>query len=203
MSAVASIPQLLVQLPTEDADQVLLPFRVVEIAGTRWVAAPGDEPVGVEPGTNLTVYYTLDGEFVKQPATIVGANEAYPEAYDLELHGDPVSAEQRGSFRVSCVGCDIVATMGSEEGCTVVDVSATGFGVYAQPGLRIGDIVDVALHCDGECHTGQGAVQSVRKLADGARYGVTVVSGTDRSALLKALPRINASVQRQQLRRLA
>ncbi|MBX2802710.1 MAG: PilZ domain-containing protein [Myxococcales bacterium] len=204
-----SVSDVFLQPPTDDPNTPLLPTRVVSQEEAIWTVATTEPETTLEVGANATAYYTIDKEFVKQPCTVQSVETTEGEEGEtittliMELHGDPVSAEKRQSFRVSCAGCAITASLGEESGCMVVDVSATGFGLYAHQELRIGDIVHAQLHYQGETHDGQVAVQSIRKMPGHKRYGMTVVDGSTRSALIRALPKVNAAIQREQLRRLA
>lgn len=190
--------------PTDDPDQVLWLVTLDAVDGDEVSGTFTEDAHRLEPEATVNVYYSVKGEFMKQPSEVIPtADDAGPDAVRLRLRGEPVSANNRQAFRVSCVGCDITVTLGQEANCDVVDLSATGFGTYATQSLRIGDIVDAELHYQGQVYRGQVAVQSVRRMVDKVRYGVCVVDSPSGHSLVKALPQVNAAVQREQLRRLA
>ncbi len=194
--------ELFLHLPDDEPGAPLHPTRVVDVKDATISCAALAPIDGLTEGGTLTVYFHLDGEFMKQPAAVRGTSVEDLFVADLELLGEPVSAEQRQTFRVSCVGCDIQATVGDERFCKVVDISATGFAVYADQDLRIGDIVPIVVHYDGKNHAGRASVQSVRRIASRVmRYGLSAVGGTGDKGLAGALPRVNAAVQRERMRR--
>ena len=197
--------EIFLQLPDEDGRRVLHPTRVTEHTDAGLVLVTGAVEEGLEEGATRTAYFKVDGRFVKQPATLRSvAHEVELDGFFLtvELLGEPVDAEARQAFRVSCVGCAITATLGHETDCMVIDTSATGFGVYATQLLGFGDLVDVELHHGGETVRGRCSVQSIRRVGgDTVRYGMVAVDGDGDRGLVKALPRVNAKLQREQMRR--
>lgn len=186
--------------PTDDPDAVLRPVTFDHADGAMVHGVMGED-THLDEGAQLTAYFNHRGEFFKQPAVVQTVTD--DGGVIMEFLGDPVSANQRQSFRVSCIGCDITATLGDEVGCQVVDISATGFGLYARQSLRIGDILDTVVSYAGQEHHGQVAIQSIRRLPGCVRYGVCAVDCPAGRALVKALPKVNLAVQREQMRRLA
>jgi hypothetical protein len=137
-------------------------------------------------------------KFYQQAARVVRRESAPPTVFELKLQGQPVSAESRQCYRVSCLGAGIKATVADEKDCEVVDVSATGLAFYATSTYEIGRQVRITFFYNGDEHAGQGTVQSMRRVsAKLIRYGVhcgDTKSKTD--TLARSLSSINQSIQR-------
>ena len=124
-------------------------------------------------------------------------------SFELVPVGDAISAEDREAYRVPCFAADITSNFGNEKSCTVLDVRASGFSVYAtkiyskgarlEAGLRYGEI-DVS---------GPIEIQTVRRIQAGVmRYGVHCIDAPG-STPKAALGRINLEIQREQARRMS
>ena len=207
IAATAPDAKMYIQLPEETTSRVLHACTVDDVDGAtrRLVAA---EPIpGLMPDETALVFFEQRREFMQQTATVraVETGSEGEFAVELELVGKPASAEQRQSYRVSCVVTDIEATFDGEPGCNVVDVSATGFGLYSTRSCQIGQTVDARVHYAGETHAGRVTVQSAWRISPSTiRYGVRTLESEDREQTLhKSLNRINLAIQREQMRRLA
>ena len=100
-----------------------------------------DQELHPEPGLEVLIYSHIEGKFMKQAARIDAVLASVKRDIRFELTGEPVSAESRDCYRVSTVLTDLTAKLGTEEGCPLLDVSATGFGVAATGRYHIREVV--------------------------------------------------------------
>jgi hypothetical protein len=157
----------------------------------------------IEEAVEGFLHFDRQLEFMQQSAVIARTGSDDPLRFSVELRGQPVSAQSLQSYRVSCLGTQITATFGHETGCEVLDVSATGFAVYARGQYSIGQCLPAALHYAGQSCAGDVAVQSVRRMSpQKIRYGVYCVDDARQHTLAKSLASINLAIQREQLRRM-
>jgi PilZ domain len=165
-----------------------------------------EEPcAAIEENVDGFLHFEQKQKFFQQAARVVRKESAEPTVFELKLQGQPVSAESRQCYRVSCLGAGIKATVADEKDCEVVDVSATGLAFYATGTFEIGRQVRITFFYNGDEYVGQGTIQSMRRVsARLIRYGLhcgDTKSKTD--TLARSLASINQSIQRDQLRRLA
>lgn len=165
-----------------------------------------DEPcAAVEVNLDGFLHFEQKQKFFQQAVRVVSKESDEPSVFALKLQGQPVSAESRQCYRVSCLGAGIKATVADEKDCEIVDVSATGLAFYAMSAYEIGRQVRITFFYNGEEYMGQCTIQSMRRVsAKLTRYGVhcgDTKSKTD--TLARSLASINQSIQRDQLRRLA
>jgi hypothetical protein len=194
-----------VQLQHEPDHRILYPGRIVSTSGALCTARIEEQDLPLDPGSEVTVYYRNRYRFVRQSARIdaitrVGSSPTV----GLELLGKPVAAESRECFRVSTVASGVTARVGREEGCSVLDISATGFAVLATTQHPVGAVVPVTLRHEGARFTGHACVESVFPSGTEFRYGMRAVEDEQSGGNLpKGQVHIAMAVQRLQLRRLA
>ena len=196
---------LFVQLPLASSERVLNPGRCLEFSADDSVKGAFDDPsLPIEDGAELIVYFTRNQEFHKQPGKVVTASHEGEELIlELELLGEPVSADSREHFRVSAYRENVVASLPDEPACDVVDVSASGLAIYSGVERTPGKIVAVTIDCEGDKATGRAAVQSVLCLGEGRyRYGFHCVEAPS-SPLRKMLLRTSMTLQRRMLTRMS
>ncbi len=195
-----------VQIPDESKRRILHAALVEEVVESSYTARLKEDDVPLESGQNVSIFYELRGEFVRQPAcTSALSHTESGISFVFQFTDKPVSAESRKCYRVSTVMAEVSATFGDEENCAVLDVSPTGFAVTAAKQHKVGAIVDAIVRFGDEKFSGQGRIESVRELSAGRiRYGLHCVDDklTD-DTLCKGLQQISAIVQRQHLRRLS
>ena len=191
------------QLPSHGSSRVLYPGRILAVSPDLYSGVFQVHDHEIEEGMDLHVCYELRRGFTQQSVRLQSARVDNDRLrVELEIIGDPISADGRQCFRVCAIGADLTCTFGTERDCEVVDVSATGFSVYAESSHEIGGRIDVVIHHDGEDFPGSVVIQSIReKPRTEIRYGVHCAP--EALVLERALPRINLAVQRQQLRRLS
>lgn len=157
-------------------------------------------------GMEIFVYHEIQQEFMKQAATVeeIIPTEFLPSIC-FRTTSEPVSAENRQCYRVSTVMSEMYAKFGSEDRCSLLDVSATGFAVSACQGYNIGEIVETTLYFEDQKFDGTSSIQSVFELApDRFRYGMLCCNDKNEGEnLQKGLEQICFAVQRQQLKRLS
>lgn len=157
----------------------------------------------VEPDQDIVIYYSLKRKFMQQSAKIVEVIDGEDDlVFRLQPKGDPVSAEGREHYRVSCASADIHARLEDEEDCTLVDISATGFAVIAQREHSLGANAAAAVHFRGETFEGTICIQSVRDLGRGRiRYGMRYLDDASAAGTLKTgLQKVSIAVERDLLK---
>ena len=187
--------QVFVQIPDETGKRVLHPVRHQGTEGDR-LSLELECPLELSPEQPLFLYYELRRKFMQQPACVVECPSA--SVVIVETTADAILAESRESYRCPTLVEDIVARVGAETGCKVLDVSQTGLAVMCNTTYAPGSQLDVSLRFEGETTEGRVVVQSIQVPPGGCtRYGLRVTEGP----LLRALPTIAMGVQRNQLRR--
>ncbi len=195
------------RFPNESKNRILHPTTVTETGGSDNLTVLPDNPeLTLEVGQELLIYFEQRRQFMQQPAQVEALleGETGPVA-TLKTVGEAVSAESRQCYRVSTVLSDLTATFDGVEGCSLRDVSVTGFAVISANRYKNGQVLDAELRFEGKRYTGKASVQSVTQLPEGlVRYGVNCVKASaSPTSLIKGVQQISMSVQRQQLNRLA
>ena len=195
------------RIPNEQGakKQILHAGVVLSVEEETCVVRLDDSCPAIEENLDGFLHFEHKQKFFQQAARVARKESDEPCVFALKLQGQPVSAESRQCYRVSCLGAGIKATVGEEKDCEVVDVSATGLAFYTTGTFEIGRQVRVTFFYGGEEYAGQATIQSMRRVsARLIRYGVhcgDTKSKTD--TLARSLASINQSIQRDQLRRLA
>jgi len=202
----ASETKIFLNLPSESTKTILHPATVKE-PGEHGHTAELEEPdVTLEAGQDIFVYYELKRKFVKQAARIDAVMQTDPTlVVGFEVTGEIVSAENREWYRVSTGLANLTMDFGDENGCPLLDVSSVGFAVKATERYEIGQLVPATLRHEGRPYSGKARIQSIREMG-GDRYRHGVHSIEDKASggdLRKGQQLISASVEREQLRRLA
>ena len=161
----------------------------------------------LEEGAEVIAYYEVNRRFMQQPVRVLSVvrTEEGGLSMELETTGDPVSAESRECYRVSCYASGIKAQLGEDpELCEVLDMSATGFAVFSTAKYEVGQTLQATLYHDGESIPGTIVVQSAREYGKNLRYGLRAIDDKRKNATLKsALGRVSLAVQRAQAARLS
>lgn len=192
----------------EGASAERLAGRVVEIFDGELVVRllPRASRAGcaLAQGYALWMYFAAGSAFTRQPVDVRCVIHE-PESVRVRVApaGPPVPAEARQCYRVSAVAANLKAILGGAEACSVLDVSATGFSVYARSALEPGTPVRAVLVHEEERIPGLVVVQNLRRTRGGRlRCGVRCDDDVHTNgSLVRALPRINAELQRRQLAR--
>ena len=161
----------------------------------------------LEEGSEVITYYEINRRFMQQPARVLSLVQTEEGGLSMELEttGDPISAENRECYRVSCYATGIKAQLGDDlEMCEVLDMSATGFAVFSTAQYQVGQTMQATLYHDGDSILGTVVVQSAREYGKKMRYGLRAIDDERKKATLKsALSRVNLAVQRAQAARLS
>jgi len=161
------------------------------------------EHIWPDVGADVNAYCEVRGKFYQQGAKVMAQVQAAPcPILAFRRVGEPVSAEQRETYRVSLVTADIKATVGDEQRCAVVDVSPVGLAVVTAREYPVGGLIEVTITCEDETLKGEARVQTVRTRPDGKfRHGLLAMR--ENVKMRQGLERLTATMQRMQLRRLA
>jgi hypothetical protein len=206
-------------IPNERNERILQRGIVVQLNGNDAVIQ-FEKPVGLKAGDETTLAAEVRGKFLQQGVNVVAMGAAAerpttgstaPPALpspgcmiSVTCVGEPVSAEKRGSFRVSVAAAagDITARVGKQKDCHLADVSPEGCGIVCPESLTVGQTVNVAFTFQGITVEAPMRVQTARQLRNGrVRVGLFVPDKT--SPARRALEKLSMLMQRLQLQRLA
>ena len=189
-------------IPDDSNGRILHPGKVIESDATSFVAQ-FDTAISPAPASDVNAYGEVRGKFFQQGAKVVEIRQAEPKAVIVfSRFGDPASAENRQTFRVSVVSANIIAKVGKEKNCPVVDVSPEGFGTITKAPFKVGMLVPVEFQHGGHVVSAPARVQTVKPRPDGKfRYGF--LAPDKKSEARHSLQQITSIMQRLQLRRLA
>jgi hypothetical protein len=193
------------QIPDETDERVLHPAKIMTVEGNLFTADPEEEGLELENEMDFSIYFEMDRKFMCQAARIGSIIEREKRTVvEFETIGDPRLAENRQVLRISTVGANLTAKFGVEKNCDVVDVSPTGFAVYAAKTHETGGQVDALLYFEGEEFRGVVTIKSAIERKGKIRYGVQCLDETKSgNNLIKGLGRITMAIQRQQLARVS
>jgi len=194
-------------LKPNTSERVLVAGIATQVSAEQLVAEFA-ESISLQPTTNVFLYAELNRRFMQQPARVQAMLQAHPQPIIAFIPtGQPISAESRNTYRVSLAAVDVPARVAKDSKCTVLDVSATGFGVASHSTFKVGDTVNVSISYQGQSCSGEARIQSARNMGpDRFRYGLHAIEaprGRPKNPLQSELGRICAAAQREQLRRLA
>ena len=193
------------KIPDESTEIALHRAKIITVNENLYTAELEEEDLVLEDETDLFIYYELDRKFTRQAARIISVQRTETNtSVEFETTGESASAENRQALRISAVGADLTATFGREKNCQVVDISPTGFAVYATKDYEIDSLVDSILHFEGEEFRGTVSVKAAIPRKGEIRYGVHCVDETQSAGSLKnGLGKITMAIQRQQLARVS
>lgn len=194
--------EMFLLIPDDSNGRILHPGKVIESDATSFVAE-FDTAISPAIGSDVNTYGEVRSKFFQQGATVTEIRQATPKAIvAFARAGDPVSAENRQTFRVSVISANIIAKVGKEKNCPVVDVSPEGFGVIAKAEFKVGILVPVEFQHAGNVVSAPARVQTIKPRPDGKfRYGF--LAPDKKSEARRSLQQITSLMQRIQLRRLA
>lgn len=193
--------------PNENDDTILHPLQTTQRRDSKWTVMTLEPGLAIDPETELLIYFDVRQQFMKQSAivTSVEMHENDHLTVELELVGEPMSAENRQCYRVCTAVGELVMTFAGETDCAIVDISATGCAVVSSVPHQVGALLQASISFKGKLHEGQVAVQSLRAYRGKRyRYGLHCIEDRgNRSDLAKALQQLGMQVQREQLQRLS
>ena len=153
-------------------------------------------------GVTMHISSHVRRRFVAAPARVIEFLQATPRPHiRFSITRAFECVEQRTTFRVCVAGADLRATVNSEAGCEVLDVSPSGLAVMCATEYEPGSLLRVILTFGGRQFAGTVMVRSASPwVRDRKRYGCQVALGEHR--LMNGLQLITTTVQREQIRRL-
>jgi hypothetical protein len=203
-------PDMDLLLRTSEHEE-LYPGKVCATIDKGYTAVFEGRAISLVDGAEVLVFYEINHSFMQQPVRVLSVvgekqdDDGTRITLELETTGDPVPAETRECYRVSCYAADVKAQLGEDpETCEVLDVSATGFAIVSGAEYSVGQTLQATLYHNGTPVQGKAVVQSYRAFGKQNRYGFRVVYDERPTATLKKdLSRINLVVQREQAARLS
>jgi hypothetical protein len=194
----ASGDPMFLMLPDPTNEKVLHPGEVLTSTPEAFEAAI-EAPIAPRVGEELNVYAEVSGKFFQQSARLTAIREeGEKRTFAFARVGQAVSADQRRNYRISSVTTGIVARIGAEERCPVLDISSEGFGAIVQRRYEVGSLVKVLLRFWNEDLLADICVQTVQARPDGKfRCGFLAVEKNSPARV--ALQKLSSSLHRSQL----
>jgi len=200
--------EIFLRIPEHES---LYPGKVLATSDIGYNAVFEEQGLSLEDGAEVIVFFNRNHRFTQQPVRVLSvAKEKTGDnrtrtTLELETTGDPISADSRECYRVSCYSADLKAQLGDDpQECEVLDVSATGFAIFSNAEYSVGQLLQATLTHDGIPVQGTTVVQSCRTFGNKSRYGLRAVDDQRPNATLqKDLNRINLAIQREQAARLS
>ena len=154
-------------------------------------------------GADVTLLAHVRGRFFQQAAKVIAHRpEASKPTAEFRTIGEAISAEQRGSYRISVINAEIHARVGRLTQCPVADISPEGLSVICSHKLEIGTGVEVEFMAEGVIVSGAFRVQSVKPLSPSKnRYGL--FAPDKHSDTRRSLEKLSGIMQRFQLKRIS
>lgn len=189
-------------VPNAQNQRILHEGRIIDLDGPR-VVAEFDQVLTSAQGSEVMLFAEVRGKFFQQGATVTQQRQDTPvTTIEFQTQGEPVSAEQRGSYRTGVVTSKVPVRIDRIAGCMLADISPEGVGVICPKALTIGTTVEVGFDFEGQTIAGKLRVQSVKTLPNGSlRFGLFVAEKRD--PLRARLAALANFAQRMQLRRLS
>jgi hypothetical protein len=193
------------KIPDESTEIALHRAKILTVKENLYTAELEEEGLALEDGMDYFIYFELDRQFMRQAARLGSVIGTEPRiVVEFETIGDLESAENRQALRISSVGANLTSTFGSEKNCQVVDISPTGFAVYATKNYEIDSSVDATLHFEGEDFPGMVCIKAAIPRKSEIRYGVFCLDDQKSGGSLQnGLGKITMAIQRKQLARVS
>jgi hypothetical protein len=186
--------------------RVLRPGTIAAIAQDRCTIGFENSELSIKIGDGCLIYYHEFQEFVQRRVRVEEQSETGPVLrVGMKFIGDAVSADTRQEYRVSAINAGLTATLDSEEGCTIQEISMSGLGLVSDRKYSIGQILNVTLRFEVEDYSGQMVIEWVRQLDDDrAQYGLRGFFDAKGGDMLRiGLMRFTRAVHRQNLQRVS
>jgi len=200
--------ELFFRVPTQDNRRVLIPAKVIKHLEDSFQVSVNREQIPFEAGSEVLVYFSPGREFMQQAANLVsqGTEEIKNQSTlcaEVQLIGEPTSAESRKCYRASAVTSSLSVTFDRQMNTKLMDASQNGLSVESTSGRQIGERIEVAFQHNGKSFAGTMALQSIKELSPKrSRYGLYVVEERgNKSTLPQGLQQLSMHLQREQLKR--
>jgi hypothetical protein len=189
-------------VPNPDNERVLIEAQVTGMEMPQAVFSFVEVPV-LEAGAEVVLFAEVRGKFFQQGGQVVSSEIIEGKTLvRVQTMGEPVSAEQRGTYRVSAVTLNLGVKIGTLAGCVLADVSPEGVGVIVPKPLTVGSTVDVDIQVDAFRIAARFRVQGVKILPSGKlRFGLFLPD--PRCDARRTLEKLAGHLQRTQLKRLS
>lgn len=189
-------------IPNPDNRRVLVEGGVVAAELGR-VQVTFEHIAALPHGADVTLFAEVRGKFSQQSAVVAAETfEAGHTTVTFDLVGEPVSAEQRGSYRTTAVMLNVPVGVDRMAGCLLADVSPEGVGVISPKPLTVGSMVDVVLEIEAFRLAEKMKVQGAKLLPSGKlRFGLYLPGKASPSR--RTLEKLAGHLQRMQLKRLS
>ncbi len=176
---------------------------ITAIAGDRWTIEFEKSELPIKTGDGWLIYYHEIQEFVQHVQIEQQSKKGSRLWVVMKVIGDVAAPDTRQEYRVSAIDAGLTATLDTEDGCTIQDISMSGLGLVSGRKHLIGQTLDVTLHFEGQDFSGQMVVQSIRQLdGERTRYGLRgIFNAKDEDPLRIGLMRVTQEFQRRQRRR--
>ncbi len=195
----------LVYLGLDDSSggHVLHAGIIAAIVQDRWTIEFENSELPIKTGDGWLVYYHEIQEFVQRVHIEEQSKNGPRLRVVMKVIGDVASPDTRQEYRVSAIDAGLTATLDTEEGCTIQDISLSGLGLVSGRKHLIGQTLDVTLDFEDEDFSGQMVVQSTRQVdGERTRYGLRgVFDAKDGDPLRIGLTRMALGIHRQHRRR--
>ncbi|HQY89299.1 MAG TPA: hypothetical protein PK402_11615 [Tepidisphaeraceae bacterium] len=190
-------------IPGESKKRILHPATVCELNDGKVFCVFDESLLPMKVGTEVMLYADVRGKFTQTGATLVSAGEVDGKLVcSFAPVGDPVSAESRGSYRISIIADNVTATLGKFSACPVADVSPEGFSLLLDISLPVGSTFDATINAGETSLTGKVRLQTVKQLPTGQfRYGLLAFE--TKSPFRKSLQKLSMDMQRSRLKRMS
>ncbi len=186
--------------------RVLHPGIIAEIVQDRCTIEFENSELPIKTGDGCLIYYHEFQEFVQRPVKVEEQSEIGPlSRVVMKFIGNSISADSRQEYRVSAINAGLTVTLGTEEGCTIQQISMSGLGLVSDRKYSTGQILNVTLHFEDEDFSGRMVIEWIRQLGgDRTQYGLCGLFDAERSDTLRiGLMRFTRAVQRQNLQRVS
>jgi hypothetical protein len=186
--------------------RVLRPGTIAAIDQDRCTIGFENSELSIKIGDGCLIYYHEFQKFVQRRVRVEEQSETGPPLrVVMKFIGDAVSADTRQEYRVSAINAGLTVTLDTEEGCTIQEISMSGLGLVSDRKYSIGQILNVALHFEGEDYDGQMVVEWIRQLDDDrTQFGLRGLFDPKGSDMLRiGLMRFTRAVHRQNLERVS
>jgi hypothetical protein len=186
--------------------RVLRPGIITAIAQDRWTIEFENSELPIKTGGGWLIYYHEFQEFVQRCVQIEQQSKEGPRLrLVLKVIGDVVSVNTRQEYRVSAINAGLTATLDTEEGCTIQEISMSGLGLVSGRKYSIDQTLDVTLRYKDDEFSGRMTVQYALEVdGERTRYGLRgLFQAGDGSPLRSGLTRTTLAIHRQQVRRIS
>ena len=186
--------------------RVLHPGIIAEIVQDRCTIEFENSELPIRTGDGCLIYYHEFQEFVQRPVKVEEQSEIGPlSRVVMKFIGNSISADSRQEYRVSAINAGLTVSLGTEEGCTIQEISMSGLGLVSDRKYSTGQILNVTLHFEDEGFSGRMVIEWIRQLGgDRTQYGLCGLFDAEGSDTLRiGLMRFTRAVQRQNLQRVS